>query len=105
MKSLAERKKFRQQQRAAQMEDAGLPIRDTGIVLDEETGDKSEYADMTIKELHAAAAKLGTEVPKDKTLLADIREYVENFAKFKAQEKAEKVDSPDGKPTGWKAGN
>ena len=105
MKSLAERKKFRAEQRAIALKESGVPNQDTGIVLEGEEGE-SRFANMTIKELHSAAAELGTEVPKEKTLLADIREYVENYAKFKAQEEAESGnDNSGGDATGWKSGN
>lgn len=101
MKSLAERKKFRAQQRAEQLKESGVPNQDTGIVLDDdENGGESPYAKMTMKELQAEAERLGAEIPKDKTLVADVREFVENYAKFKAHEVGE-----NGNNGGWKAGN
>lgn len=98
MKSLAERKKFRAEQRAQQLETAGVPNQDTGI--DTDNAGSTDYSSMTIDQLKDAAKGLGTEVPGDKTLKADILPFVENLAAFKAQEAGES----NGTSTGWKAG-
>lgn len=104
MKSLAERKKFRAAQRAEQLETAGVPNQDTGIDLG--TEEPADYSEMTIPQLHEAAKGMGAEVPKEKTLKADILEFVENLAQFKAQESAEQKAAAEnnGGSTAWKAG-
>lgn len=94
MKSLEERKKFRAEQRAAVLgESANVSVDLTG-------GEKSAFADMTIDQLKATAKELGAEVPKEKTKLAEIREFVENLAAFKA-----KQDEEEGGGAGWNKGN
>lgn len=100
MKSLAERKKFRAEQRAEQLKDAGVVNQDTGIILDNaSTGD---FDSMTIDQLKEAAKAMGSEVPKDKTKREDVLAFVTNLAAFKEQEKAEAAESAG---SGWKSGN
>lgn len=98
MKSLAERKKQRQESRAASLAD--MPNQDTGIVQDGEV-ESGEFDNLTIEQLRAAATELGTEVPKDKTVKADILEFVKNLAAFKAADSDENQETG----SGWKAGN
>lgn len=102
MKSLAERQKQRTIDRAEALKDS--PFRDTGASAEaqtesDETG--KSYAEMSIEELKAAAKELGGEVPKDKTLKADILEYVQNLAKFKAESEETEDSKTD---AGWSAG-
>ena len=98
MKSLAERKKQRAESRAEALK--GKPNQDTGIVQEGEA-EPGEFDNLTIEQLRAKATELGTEVPKDKTVKADILEFVKNLAAFKA------ADSDENQETGggWKAGN
>lgn len=107
MKSLAERKKFRMEQRKLALEQSGVPNKDTGVILEDEDPGESPYTKMTMKELQAEAERLGAEIPKDKTLVADVREFVENYAKFKAQEDADSGNQQQNNSGsgGWKAGN
>jgi hypothetical protein len=98
MKSLAERRKQRAESRAAALAD--MPNQDTGIVQEGEA-EPDKYDTLTIDQLRAAATELGTEVPKEKTVKADILEFVKNLAAFKAAES----DEDKNKGGGWKAGN
>lgn len=102
MKSLEERKKQRKQQRAENLKDS--PFQDTGVIQEIDAVSNAsgkQYADMTIEELKAAAKALGTEVPKEKTVKADILEYVQNLAKFKAEQSG----GDENKNDGWNANN
>jgi hypothetical protein len=102
MKSLAERKKQRKESRAEALAD--MPNQDTGIVQDGEV-EPDKYDGMTVEQLRAAATELGTEVPKDKTVKADILEFVKNLAAFKATADAENDESEKNTGASWKAGN
>lgn len=100
MKSLAERKKQRAEQRAESLKESGAVNQDTGVVLDDvSTGD---FDSMTIEQLKDAAKAMGTEVPKDKTLKEDILTFVKNLAAFQEQEKADAAETAG---SGWKSGN
>lgn len=104
MKSLDERKKQRAEQRAENLKDS--PFRDTGIIVEGDGSDQSEFDGMTVDELKKASVdRFETEVPKDKTLKADILEFVKNLAAYKAQDGGEDSGKGGGTSTAWKSGN
>lgn len=95
MKSLEERKKFREDLKQQNQTDAGISA---GKSEDEIAGDNGDIDKMTVPQLQSYAAANGYTIPGDVTRSADIKQYLKNAKTAREQNGGE---NGEGNGAGW----